>query len=89
MNLPMKTVVPKAEHLAFRKALEAAIAQHGRTLKAEELLAIASHLVGQLVALQDQRTMTPEMAMDLIAANIQAGNDSAIDQLLTQTGGNA
>lgn len=89
MNLPMKTVVPTAEHMAFRKALEAAIAQHGRNLAVQDLLAIVSHMVGQLIALQDQRTMTPAMAMDLVAANIDAGNSSAIDQLLTQTGGNA
>lgn len=89
MNIPMKTIKPQAEHLAFRNALMAAIAQHGATLDAAELLALTSHFVGQLVALQDQRVMTPAMAMEIVATNIQQGNRDAVEPLLTQTGGNA
>lgn len=89
MSVPMKSIQPKAEHIAFRKALEAAIAQHGATLDAAELLAITSHFVGQLIALQDQRTMTPAMAMQIVSSNIQHGNREAIEPLLTQTRGTA
>lgn len=70
----MRSVAPIAEHLAFRKALEAAIADHGSTLDAIEILALLAHLVGQVIAMQDQRTMTPAMAMELVASNIQQGN---------------
>lgn len=89
MNLPMKSLQPRAEHLAFREALIALMAQHGRDMQADELLAIASHFVGQLIALQDQRTMTPAMAMEIVISNIQGGNADVIEPLLMQTGGNA
>ncbi len=88
-SIPMKSHEPEAQHTAFRNALLAALAQHGRDLEAEELLAITSHLVGQLIALQDQRTTTPDMAMAIVIANIQEGNRSAIEPLLMQTGGQA
>lgn len=89
MKFPMKSVEPKAEHMAFRKALEAAIAQHGQILDAVELLALTSHLVGQLIALQDQRSMTSAMAMQVVTSNIELGNREAVDRLLTETGGAA
>lgn len=44
---------------------------------AVELLAIASQIVGQLIALQDQRTMTTARAMDIVIGNIEAGNARA------------
>lgn len=85
----MKSVQPTGAHLAFRKALEAAIEEHGKTLDAAELLAILSHLVGQVVALQDQRTVTPRMAMEVVMSNIEQGNGEAISHLLNETGGTA
>jgi hypothetical protein len=89
MNTPMKNSAPNALHLAFRKALEEAMRTHGATLQADELLAVMSHCVGQLIALQDQRKMTPAMAMDLVSSNIEQGNREVVLSLLTQTGGNA
>lgn len=89
MSDRLKSLPPTAQHLAFRKALEAAIAQHGRELQAFELLAITSNLVGQLVALQDQRVMTPAMAMDLVAKNIASGNSQVMNSLLIDGGGHA
>lgn len=84
-----KPIKPNAQHLAFRKALEAAIAHHGQDLDAAELLAITANLVGQLIALQDQRCMTPSMAMHLVRTNIEAGNQQAVNSLLFQGGGHA
>lgn len=89
MSSPLKSYPPEAKHRAFRDALIAVMAQHGRDMQADELLAIASHFVGQLIALQDQRVMTPDMAMQIVSLNIQRGNADAIDPLLTQTGGHA
>jgi len=89
MNTPMKQVEPTKAQIAFRHALLDVMKEHGANLDAAELLAVASHLVGQLVAMQDQRTMTPAMAMDLVGHNIERGNLEAIDNLLLQTGGHA
>lgn len=85
----MKSVAPNEQHRAFRKAVEAAIVEHGKTLDAMELLALLSHLVGQVVALQDQRKVTPAMAMEVVQSNIEQGNREVIDDLLNTTGGSA
>jgi hypothetical protein len=85
----MKTVAPNDKHIAFRRALEEAIRVHAATLDALDILAVLSHLVGQVVALQDQRTVTPEMAMELVANNLQSGNAELIEGLLGSTGGTA
>jgi hypothetical protein len=47
----------------------------------EGMLAVASVLVGQLVALQDQRSMTAAMAMQLVAQNIEVGNREAVAKM--------
>jgi len=84
-----KTAAPSVQQLAFRGALEAAIAQHGATLDATELLAVTSHLVGQLIALQDQRRYTPAMVMQLVQDNIEQGNSEVVNGLLAAEGGHA
>lgn len=53
------------------------------------LLAIASHAVGQILAMQNQRTMTARTGIDIIQANIEAGNRRVVDDLLDETHGNA
>lgn len=85
----IKTGPPTPAQLAYRAALEEAMQQHGATLDASELLAVTSHLVGQLVALQDQRVMTPAKAMALVASNVQQGNLEVVERLLEETGGTA
>ncbi len=80
---------PNDEHLAFRAALEEAIRVHAANLDAADILAVLSHLVGQVIALQDHRTLTAEMAMELVATNIQTGNAQMMDPLLGPAGGTA
>lgn len=85
----MRSAAPNEQQLAFRHALEETIRTHGATLDAIELLAILSHLVGQVVALQDQRKYTGAKVMELVAENIEAGNRAVIEKLLSETGGHA
>jgi len=85
----MKSLAPSAQHLQFRRALEACMQAHVGELGAMEVLAVLAHLVGQAIALQDQRKVTPAMAMDLVSSNIQQGNQEVIDGLLSATGGTA
>lgn len=54
-----------------------------------EMLAIASNMVGKLVAMMDQRTVTPQMAMQIVADNIEAGNRQVIEELATKSEGSA
>ena len=74
-------VKPQSEHKAFRDELLAILKKHGDALYGEEMLALAAHLVGQLIALQDQRSMTPDRAMAIVAMNIEQGNQEVLDGL--------
>ena len=47
-----------------------------------ECLCLFAHVTGMLIAMQDQREVTPEQAMDMVGKNIEAGNASAIEQML-------
>jgi hypothetical protein len=60
--------------------------QHAADMPVEELLALTAHMVGQILAMQDQRKMTPAMGMKLIADNIEQGNREAIDGLSKSEG---
>lgn len=51
----------------------------GEITKAE-FLCLFAHITGMLIAMQDQRTMMWQEAMDIVAENIRAGNASAIEQ---------
>lgn len=73
----MKSIEPSARHLEFRDGAIALLRQF-EDLPAVELLALASHMVGQLVALQDQTKYTAAQLMDLVGENIEAGNAEAI-----------
>lgn len=78
----MKSSSPSAAHQAFRDDMLTVLRRHGGSLSAQEMLAVAAYTVGQLIALQDQRTMTAKMAMDVVTANIEAGNIDAIEDSL-------
>lgn len=71
----------KAEHEVAYQDLVALINRHAEKLTALELLAVAANMVGKLVALQDQRTTTPEMAMEVVARNIEYGNRAVVEGL--------
>jgi hypothetical protein len=81
-----RRIKPTAAHAAFRDDLIAVLRKHGDALTAPEMLALAAHLTGQLVALQDQRVMSPDRAMQIVAANIEQGNQEAIGRLLNTKG---
>lgn len=71
----------KPSHTVFRLAMIDVYRKHGQHLDAMEMLALAAHLCGQLVAIQDQRKVTPAMAMEVVRLNIEAGNAEAVDGL--------
>jgi hypothetical protein len=51
-----------------------------------EILAIAANMVGKLLAMQDQRVVTADTAMKVVARNIEAGNAQAIAKLMMSEG---
>lgn len=84
----MKTSVhkPSDTHRQFRDDLIEVLRKHGERLSAQEMLALASHLVGQLIAMQDKRAMTREMALGIVGQNIELGNQEVIHSLLNSRG---
>jgi len=78
--------VPSAEHHAFRTDAIALLDKHAGHLDKKEMLALAAHLVGQIIAMQDQRTMRPDMAMEIVARNIEVGNAEVLANLSKSQG---
>jgi hypothetical protein len=85
----LHSITPDDRHQAFLAELKAALGNSGRDIDAAELLAVSAQFVGMLIAMQDQRTMTPEAAMDTVARNIQIGNLEALESNLGRPGGAA
>lgn len=86
--MTLKSREPKDAHHSCRLALCAAVAPFQKELSAQELLAVAAQFVGQLLAFQDHRLMSPEMGIQLVLRNIEAGNQAAIESV-NETVGNA
>ena len=91
MGIKTKTAKPTVAALAFRRDLvDAMIAAGARhKLSGAEVLAVLGHLVGAAIAMQDQRTMTPDDCFDLVAENIQQGNAEAISEIMKPARGSA
>jgi hypothetical protein len=69
---------PTDQHSEFHNDLSALFQKHFALLPAPDLLAVASQVVGKLVAFQDARTMTEHQALTIVSANISEGNRQAI-----------
>ena len=82
----MKTKPVDALMKEFNRAFENLLRQFGDRIDAQQMLAIASHAVGRLIALQDQRTMTKDMALQVVIQNIEVGNQEAIAKLTDSKG---
>ena len=81
-----RIVIVKPEHEVVYADLAALLERHADKMTKIEVLAIAANMLGKLVAMQDQRTITPDIAMQTISANIEHGNRQVFD-LLNQIGG--
>ena len=77
----MKTRAPSLAAKEFNDATKALLAEYKDKLNAMEMLAVTAHLVGVLIAVQDQKKVTRDMALELVARNIEAGNAEAFESL--------
>lgn len=84
----MKTLAKPEYEVAYQDICDL-VRRHADKLSAVELLAVASNMVGKLVALQDQRTMSPDRAMEIVAENLEHGNKEVLEQLRQGSAGNA
>lgn len=79
----------KPEHEVFYQDLVKLLDKHAGKLPAIEMLAVAANLVGKLLAMQDQRKVTPALAVETVARNIEQGNQQAIEELTRGQAGSA
>lgn len=80
---------PSPAAVAAREAVLDAIKPFQDALSGQEMLAIMAYTLGQLLAFQDQRTMTPDMGLEIIGKNIEKGNADAIEATLGNPQGRA
>jgi len=83
----MSLHLAKPEHEVAYQDLIALVNKHAGKVTSLELLAIGANMLGKMIALQDQRTVTPAFAMEVVASNIEKGNEQVLSQL-SQTRGN-
>lgn len=79
-------VLVRPEHEVAYQDICALVSKHATELTAAELLAVAANMIGKLVAMQDQRTMSPKMAMKVVARNIEVGNRQVLGQIAKTKG---
>lgn len=84
-----RTIAPSDADRLFYEDATALIKRYLTPDTQERVLAIASQIVGKILAMQDQRTMTPERGLAIISANIEAGNQQVIANLIDEKGGSA
>jgi hypothetical protein len=84
--LKTRRVLPNQIHQAFRNDIIAIVRQYGGQLSALEMLALSAHLVGQILAIQDQRIMNRDQAMEIVIRNIEQGNKEVIDNISSTVG---
>lgn len=85
----MKTTEPTLKHILLMCEFKDVLQRNAQNLSAQDMLAIAAQLVGNIIARQDQTKMTPAMAMELVCANIEIGNAVAIEGVMGTPAGAA
>jgi hypothetical protein len=87
----MSVRIAKPEHEIAYQELAAFLKRQTDkyNLSSEELLAVASNMLGKIIALQDQRTMTKDRALKIVCANLEMGNQHLIGELVGKSEGEA
>lgn len=77
----MPRVLAKPEHEIVYQDLVKLLRRHAHKVSAQEVLAIGANMLGKIIALQDQRVMSREDALRIVADNIEFGNSQVLDAL--------
>lgn len=73
-----KSVQPTPDMEAFREDWLKLLDKHVGHLDSAEMVALGAYSIGQMMALMDARKWTPDMVMEMISKNIEAGNAQAL-----------
>lgn len=77
-------IEPNEIHQACMKDFKGVLEKYKDKLSAQEMLALTAQLCGNLVALQDQKTMTSEKALAIVGRNLETGNRAVIIDLMSK-----
>ena len=79
-------MMTRPEHEVAYQDLVKLVSKHADKLSALELLAVAANMIGKLIAMQDQRSVTRDKALDVVIKNLELGNVQVFDQLKNSKG---
>jgi len=82
----LKCVQCDTRHEVAYQDLCKLVSKHANELSSLQLLAIAGNMVGKLIAMQDQRSISAEQALEVLFYNLQAGNKQILDQIMQSQG---
>lgn len=85
----MVVMLARSEHEVAYQDLAKLLTTHAAKISSEEMLCIAANMLGKLIAMQDQRTTSPERALEIVSKNIEMGNQQVIAQLANAFEGKA
>lgn len=85
----MSLIITNPAYEAAYQDLIALVQRHADQMTALEILAIASNMVGKLIAMQDHRTVSADDAMEIVVANIETGNQQVAEHMMNETAGRA
>jgi len=71
----------RPEHEVLYTELVELVTRHTANMSKIEILAIAANMIGKLIAMQDQRVITSEMALEIVIKNLEEGNRQALEAL--------
>lgn len=79
--MSVKPTTPEQE-VAYQDIAELLAKCGAKGISGLELLAVAANMVGKMMALQDQRVVTPALAIEIVKQNIELGNRQVVESLL-------
>ena len=84
MGTSLRKHSPKPKHEDLRKKLLEVLGSVDGEMPPEEIVAVLSYTAGQFSLFLDQRKFTVETMLELVQANVLAGNAFALGQLSNQ-----
>lgn len=81
LRITGRSVQPSAKHRALKADIDKLLQKH-EALPPLEILAIASQVVGMIIAHQDAKAVSPAMATQVVGTNIEIGNAAALALLV-------
>ncbi len=81
-----KRVIAREDYMVAYDDMVKLLKKHAHKMSSLEMLAVAANMNGKLLAMQDQRSISPAEALKCIGENIEIGNNEAVKALQKSQG---